>query len=124
MNPITIAAITEQQTQAVFRSLSDPTRRSILLNLSRVDKNKFEMKDTVLKNSIFINAEPEAIWPFLVEREKLAEWFHPADEDLVVDKDYSLLDSESLALLYCPGLQFDQRLNARRKTPRVENPVI
>ncbi|MDO3380907.1 SRPBCC family protein [Gilvimarinus algae] len=49
------------------------------------------MNSTNIEKSIFINASPEDVWPFLVEKDKLAEWYHPAEEDLKPDSDYILL---------------------------------
>ena len=37
-----------------------------------------------------MNASRETVWAFLTEKDKLAQWFHPADVDLAVGKDYKL----------------------------------
>ncbi len=49
------------------------------------------MTDTITK-TVFFKAPRETVWAFLTEKDKLAEWFHPAESDLVEDGDYALLD--------------------------------
>ncbi|MEM1050294.1 MAG: SRPBCC domain-containing protein [Pseudomonadota bacterium] len=46
--------------------------------------------DTIVK-TVFFNAAPETVWSFLVERDKLAQWFHPPESDLVAGSEYRLV---------------------------------
>ena len=50
------------------------------------------MSDTTITKTIFINADVEAVWVFLTDRDRLAEWFHRADADLSEGNDYVLFD--------------------------------
>ncbi|MGI9401694.1 MAG: SRPBCC family protein [Rhizobiaceae bacterium] len=49
------------------------------------------MADAVINKSIFIAASRETVWAYLTEKEKLAEWFHPAPNDLSEGNDYALV---------------------------------
>jgi len=51
-------------------------------------------KDYVIEKTIFIKAPCEKVWRYLTDKDKLGTWFHVAAENLVVDKDYSLLSTE------------------------------
>lgn len=57
------------------------------------------MSATTINKSIFLNASRETVWAYLTEKDKLGEWFHPADADLVEGRPYALLgdaaDSDS-----------------------------
>jgi len=57
------------------------------------------MSTSTMTKSIFLSAPRETVWAYLTEKDKLGEWFHPADVDLVEGKPYALLgdasDSES-----------------------------
>ncbi len=46
--------------------------------------------DTITK-TIFLAAPPQAVWQYLTEKNKLKTWFHPAESDLAVGKDYALI---------------------------------
>ena len=48
------------------------------------------MSTTTLSKSIFINASRETVWSFLVDKDKLGEWYHPAERDLALGEDYTL----------------------------------
>ena len=48
------------------------------------------MNDTITK-TIFFRASRGTVWAFLTEKDKLAQWFHPAEADLAEGKDYALL---------------------------------
>jgi uncharacterized protein YndB with AHSA1/START domain len=49
------------------------------------------MSDTTITKTIFLNADAETVWAFLTDKDKLAEWFHPADSDLEQGSDYALI---------------------------------
>lgn len=45
---------------------------------------------TLIKTFIFATS-PETVWSFLTEKDKLAQWFHPATSDLAEGEDYALV---------------------------------
>ena len=49
------------------------------------------MTTTTINKSIFLNASRETVWAYLTDKNKLAEWFHPADADLTEGQPYALL---------------------------------
>ncbi|MCP4382504.1 MAG: SRPBCC domain-containing protein [Hyphomicrobiales bacterium] len=49
------------------------------------------MSEATITKTAFFDAPRETVWAFLTEKEKLARWFHPADADLAVGRDYVLL---------------------------------
>ena len=67
--------------------------------------------DTITK-TVILDASREMVWEFLTRKEKLAQWFHPADADLADGQDYALLETadDSAAMKVCWGtvLQMDQ----------------
>lgn len=50
------------------------------------------MSDTTINKSCFLAAPRETVWAFLTEKDKLAQWFHPAIADLVEGEDYKLVE--------------------------------
>ena len=48
------------------------------------------MNDTITK-TVFFKASRDSVWAFLTEKDKLAEWFHPAEADLADGEDYALV---------------------------------
>jgi len=50
------------------------------------------MSDTTIKKACFFAAPRETVWAFLTEKDKLAQWFHPAISDLVEGEDYKLVE--------------------------------
>ena len=48
------------------------------------------MKTTTITKSIFFNATREVVWAFLTDKNKLGEWYHPAEADLALGQKYSL----------------------------------
>lgn len=46
--------------------------------------------DTITK-TVFFKASRETVWSFLTEKDKLALWFHPAENDLVEGEPYALI---------------------------------
>jgi len=53
------------------------------------------MSTTTINKSIFLNAPKETVWEYLTDKDKLGEWFHPADANLVEGKPYALLGDAS-----------------------------
>ncbi len=49
------------------------------------------MTDSTIIKTIFIKADPQTVWQFLTDKNKLGEWFHPAQADLQEGEDYVLL---------------------------------
>lgn len=49
------------------------------------------MAETTINKSIFLAAPRETVWAYLTEKDKLAEWFHPAESDLSQGNDYALV---------------------------------
>jgi len=45
---------------------------------------------TVITKTSFFDAPREVIWSFLTDKDKLAEWYHPAEKDLAPGEDYNL----------------------------------
>lgn len=52
------------------------------------------MSNTNITKSIIINAPREIVWAFLVEKDKLDQWFHPAQADLQLGADYALMETK------------------------------
>lgn len=50
------------------------------------------MSDTTIVKTIFLKADAETVWDFLTDKDKLGEWFHPAESNLTKGKDYVLKD--------------------------------
>lgn len=50
------------------------------------------MSVTTISKTLFINASRETVWPFLVEKDRLAQWYHPAENDLKAGESYALID--------------------------------
>lgn len=49
------------------------------------------MTNSTITKSVFFAAPRETVWAFLTEKEKLALWFHPAEEDLAEHQEYVLI---------------------------------
>lgn len=49
------------------------------------------MSDTTITKTVFFATSRETVWSFLTEKDKLAQWFHPADADLVEGQDFALI---------------------------------
>ncbi len=49
------------------------------------------MSITTINKSIFLAVSRETVWEYLTDKDKLGEWFHPAADDLVEGKPFSLL---------------------------------
>lgn len=49
---------------------------------------------TTISKTYFFAATRETVWSFLTEKDKLAQWFHPATSDLVEGEDYALIEKD------------------------------
>lgn len=49
------------------------------------------MTNNTVRKSFFFKATPDVVWCFLTQKDKLAEWLHPAKADLELGKDFTLL---------------------------------
>ncbi|XYK80736.1 MAG: SRPBCC family protein [Labrenzia sp.] len=61
------------------------------------------MTTTTLTKTIILDAPKDVVWAFLTERDKLARWFHPAEEDLKQGKEYTLLNQHKDMTRVCWG---------------------
>jgi len=59
---------------------------------------------TLIKTFVFA-ASRETVWSFLTEKDKLAQWFHPATSDFVEGEDYALVreDDDGTQVKQCWG---------------------
>lgn len=48
------------------------------------------MTATTITKTVFFDAAPEAVWAFLTEKDKLAQWYHHSDDDLRDGQRYEL----------------------------------
>lgn len=48
------------------------------------------MTETTITKTVFFQASKHAVWSFLTDKDKLATWYHPAEEDLEAGADYAL----------------------------------
>jgi len=67
------------------------------------------MTATTITKTIFLNAPREVVWSFLTQKDKLARWFHPAEEDLQEGRDYTLLDQKNGMSRICWGNVLEMR---------------
>ena len=71
-----------------------------------------KMTDAEITKTVFLAASRETVWLFLTDRDKLAKWFHPADQDLRDGEDYALLgktdDGADMKLCWGTVLQMDR----------------
>ena len=52
------------------------------------------MTARILEKSLLINASPETVWSFLVDKDKLAIWYHAAENDLADGAEYTLVGED------------------------------
>lgn len=45
---------------------------------------------TTISKTVFFNASRETVWSFLTDKDRLGEWYHPAENNLEAGKDYAL----------------------------------
>ncbi|MCR9213116.1 MAG: SRPBCC domain-containing protein [Proteobacteria bacterium] len=48
------------------------------------------MTESTLKKTLFLNASRETVWTFLTDKDKLGDWYHPAEKNLAEGQDYQL----------------------------------
>ncbi|NNE85289.1 MAG: SRPBCC domain-containing protein [Alphaproteobacteria bacterium] len=48
------------------------------------------MRTTTITKSAFFHASRETVWEFLTNKDKLGEWYYPAEADFVEGEDYCL----------------------------------
>ena len=70
-----------------------------------IKREKDRMSEATITKTAFFDVPREIVWAYLTEKDKLAEWFHPADADLAPGRDYVLLaDSDGdVAVRQCWG---------------------
>ncbi len=49
--------------------------------------------DTITK-TVFFNVPSDIVWSYLTDKDKLAQWFHPAQADLQAGEDYALIEEQ------------------------------
>lgn len=52
------------------------------------------MNDAIISKSIFFSAPRETVWAYLTEKDKLGQWFHPAEADLADNQEFTLIRTE------------------------------
>ena len=57
------------------------------------------MKASVLRKSIFLQADPETVWAYLTEPDHLAEWFHKPERSLAAGQKLEMFGTSSGDLL-------------------------
>lgn len=67
------------------------------------------MTATTITKTVFLNAPQDVVWAFLTEKDKLARWFHPAEQDLKEGSDYTLLDQNNGLSKICWGKVLEMR---------------
>ena len=45
---------------------------------------------TTMTKSVFLKASCETVWAFLTDKDKLGEWYYPAEADLTLGQEYCL----------------------------------
>jgi len=51
------------------------------------------MTDATIIKTAFFAAPRDTVWAFLTEKDKLAQWFHPAEADLADGQDFALVSN-------------------------------
>lgn len=59
-----------------------------------------EPKAAQIRKSILIKAPIQLVWAYLTEAERLAQWFHPARDDLKTGEPYELLGADGAPLCW------------------------
>lgn len=52
------------------------------------------MSNTTISKTYVFAASRETVWSFLTEKDKLAQWFHPATADLTEGEAYALVEKQ------------------------------
>lgn len=53
------------------------------------------MTETTITKSVILAASRETIWQYLTDKDKLGEWFHPAEDNLAAGKEYALIEADN-----------------------------
>ncbi len=53
------------------------------------------MNSTITKTAFF-DASPETVWEYLTDKDKLAQWFHPAKNSLQENSEYGLYEKDKI----------------------------
>jgi uncharacterized protein YndB with AHSA1/START domain len=79
--------------------------------LSKTRKTKPMTDQTTIFKTIFFNAPRETVWLFLTDKDRLGQWYHPAEADLAEGEDYVLVrrtdDGESVRQVWGKVLEMD-----------------
>ncbi len=69
------------------------------------------MSDAMITKTIFLNADADTVWAYLTDKDKLAEWFHPAESDLSPGSGYALMGKadDGSAVTMCWGTVMEWR---------------
>lgn len=51
------------------------------------------MTSHTITKTLFFEASPQTVWAFLTEKDKISQWFMPANVDMTVGQDYHLTSS-------------------------------
>lgn len=57
------------------------------------------MTETLIRKSIYLSATPEQVWPWLIDPEKLGQWFHKPAAPLTQGQPLEMFGTESGDLL-------------------------
>lgn len=65
-----------------------------------------------LIKTVIFETSPETVWSFLTDKDKLGQWYHPAEADLAEGQDYRLMgkadDGAPMALIWGRVLEWDK----------------
>ncbi len=50
---------------------------------------------TTITKTVFFDAPPLTVWEFLTNKDKLGEWYHPAEADLTEGNAYTLVSTKN-----------------------------
>lgn len=68
------------------------------------------MNNSTITKTAFFAVPRETVWAFLTEADKLAQWFHPARQDLQANQDYELYladNDDGSALIWGTVLEWE-----------------
>ncbi|WP_171099908.1 SRPBCC domain-containing protein [Ruegeria sp. HKCCD7255] len=57
------------------------------------------MTETILQKTIFLRADPDTVWDYLTEPDRLAEWFHKPERPLAAGQKLEMFGTASGDLL-------------------------